>query len=140
MEIISENFIKGEIAQAKVEIRALEKGYIVSRPMIEGTRYDMIIDNGEKLSKIQIKYAGGKHSVSKGSAVVDFRKTSNNGKQNNGYFKNEVDAIIVYLPQVDKICYFPIEMLEGKTSLTIRYENSKNNQSKNIILVEDYKW
>ena len=58
----------------------------------------------------------------------------------NGYFSNEVDAIIVYIPQVDKLCYFPIEMLEGKTSLTIRYEDSKNNQQKNIVFAKDYEW
>lgn len=138
--LLIDNSIKGGIAQAKAEIRALEKGFIISKPIIEGTRYDMILDDGEKLSRVQVKYAGGKQTSSNGCVVVDFRKTSNNGKVKEGYSSKEVDVIIVYIPQVDKLCWFPTKLLEGKTTLTIRYEKAKNNQTKNVILVDDYIW
>ena len=86
MRVISDNFAKGGIAQAKTEIRAMEKGYIVSKPITEGTRYDIVIDNGVKLSRIQIKYAGNKQSFCKGSVLVDFRKRTNSGKQKKRIF------------------------------------------------------
>lgn len=140
MSILNDNAIKGAITQSKVEIRACEKGYIASKPILEQTRYDLIIDDGTKLLKIQVKYARAKQSGSSGSAVVDFRKTTNNGKCNDGYYKNEIDAVIVYLPQIEKLCFFPIEMIEGKTTLTIRYEKTKSGQCKNIIFADDYLW
>lgn len=140
MNIVSDNALKGAIAQTKAEARALEKGFIVSKPIFEQTRYDMVIDDGVNISRIQIKYAGGKQSQSTGSAVVDFRKITNNGKHHNGYQSNEVDAIIVYLPQIDKLCYFPIEMVNSKTTLTIRYKETKSGQTKNIIYAKDYIW
>ena len=134
------NTIHGLIAQNKAELRAIEKGYVVSKPITECARYDMIIDNGETLERIQVKYAGGKQQNSVGSCVVDFRKKSINGKMRNGYTKEEVDAILVYVPQLDKICYFAIDFIENKSTLTIRYDAPKSNQSKGIIVAEDYYW
>src|SRR5438309_2267143 len=49
----------GEFAVAKVFLRAIEKGWTVSRPMME-CRYDLILDDGLRLYRVQVKYAGGK--------------------------------------------------------------------------------
>ena len=138
---IHTNTQHGLIAQNKAELRAIEKGYIISKPITECCRYDMILDAGEKLERIQVKYAGSKpgHNI-KGSATVDFRKKSINGKMRNGYYENEIDAILVYIPDIDKICYFPINFIAGKTSLTIRYDKTKNSQVKGIIFADDYVW
>lgn len=137
---LNDNAIKGTIAFSKAEIRALSKGYIVSKPSTDCCRYDMIIDDGVDLIRIQVKYAGGKNSNSTGNTVVNLRKEYKNGKSKNGYTKEEVDAIVLYIPQIDEVCYFPIEMLEGKKTLTIRYEKAKNNQVKNVIYAKDFIW
>ena len=50
-------------------MRALELGCIPSRPVYD-TRYDLIIDDSKKLKRIQVKYADGRPSRSKGSVVV----------------------------------------------------------------------
>lgn len=135
-----ENTIHGLIAQNKAELRAIEKGYLVSKPITECSRYDMIIDNHTNLEKVQVKYAGSKQIKSSGSCKVDFRKKSINGKERKFYSKNEIDAILVYLPEIDKICYFPISFIENKCALTIRYEQPKNNQTKGIVFADDYLW
>lgn len=138
--IISETAIKGGIAQAKVEQRALEKGFLVSKPIIEQSRYDLIIDNGDELKRLQIKYCGKEQNSSKGSVCVDLRKQALNGKVTKGYKKSEVDAIVVYIPQIDKVCYFPIDMVDRKSTITIRYKRSANNQQKRVIYADDYIW
>lgn len=135
-----ENTIHGLIAQNKAELRAIEKGYLISKPVTDCSRYDMIVDTNDGLKRVQVKYAGSKPVNSTGSCLVDFRKVSINGKERNGYSKEEVDAILVYIPNMDKICYFPIDLVENKTSLTICFERPKNNQTKGIVLVEDYIW
>lgn len=71
---LNDNAIKGAIAFSKAEIRALSKGYIVSKPSTDCCRYDMIIDDGVDLIRIQVKYAGGKNSNSTGNTVVNLRK------------------------------------------------------------------
>ena len=54
--MVAEQAKKGIIAQLKAELRANELGFIVSKPTTENCRYDMIIDDGKKLNRIQIKY------------------------------------------------------------------------------------
>lgn len=138
--MIADVTAKGLEAQLKAELRANELGYIVSKPTTECCRYDMIIDNGSELKRVQVKYAGSKQTSSTGSCVVDFRKRSANGKERKSYSKDEVDAVLVYLPELDKICYFPVEFIKDKGRLTIRYNQSKNNQTVGVIFAEDYYW
>lgn len=60
---------KGQIAVNKTELRAIELGYIPSKP-IYNVRYDLVLDDGKKLTRIQIKYADGVPSHSTGAIVV----------------------------------------------------------------------
>ena len=137
---MSDNVRRGAIAESKAELRALLKGYIVSKPTISYCRYDMVVDDGSKLLRVQVKYAGTKNQYSDGCVIADFRNVSNSGKSKYGYNRREVDAIVVYIPPIDEVCYFPISFIEDKSTLTIRYSKAKNNQSKNVIYAQDYIW
>ena len=135
-----DNTIHGLIAQNKAELRAIEKGYLVSKPITECARYDMVVDNCITLERVQVKYAGTKNKESTGSCKVDFRKKSINGNQRNFYTKSEIDAVLVYIPDIDKLCYFPISFVENKSTITIRYDKPKNNQMHGVINAYDYLW
>lgn len=130
--------VKGQIAAAKAELRALELGYMPSKPIFDA-RYDLILDDGKQLKRIQIKYADGKTSNSQGSVAVKLAYQSRKHKVYT-YKNSEVDGLIVYLPKIDKLCYFKPKMFVGKTRIHIRYLKSKNNQKKGIIAAEDYFW
>lgn len=73
---------KGEIAKLKVELMAAELGWISSRT-VEGSRYDLVLDNGKKLYRTQVKYADGKSSHSDGSILVGFRKAIGDDRNKN---------------------------------------------------------
>lgn len=130
--------MKGQIAATRTELRALELGFVPSRPIFD-TRYDLILDNGKKLLRIQIKYADGKPSNSQGAAVVKLAY-SNRKKQTYLYRKNEVDGLVVFIPKIDKLCFFPPDVFVGKSRLYIRLNKSRNNQIKGIVHAEDYYW
>lgn len=130
--------IKGQLAVSKTELRALELGFLPSRPLFD-TRYDLIVDNHKSLIRVQIKYADGKSSSSTGVAVVKLEYIDRQKKAFT-YKDNEVDALIVYIPKIDKLCYIPKELFIGKRKLSIRTSKSKNNQKKGIIAAEDYYW
>jgi hypothetical protein len=130
--------VKGQFAVTKAELRALELGYIPSRPIVD-TRYDLIIDKLGELEKVQVKYADGTPSNSKG-AVIAKLAYEDRQKKVFTYQKEEIDSLIVYIPKVDKLCYFPCNIIEGKKVLYIRLEKSENNQKKRIIYAEDYYW
>ncbi len=130
--------MKGQLAVSKAEIRAVELGFIPSRPLYD-TRYDLIVDNGRNLIRTQVKYGGGKASNSSGSAIVKLDYETRTKKVYT-YSKSEVDALIVYLPQVNRLCLFPKKIFIGKRKLNIRLEKSKNNQTKGVIAAEAYYW
>ena len=130
--------VKGQLAVSKAELRALELGYLPSRPLFDG-RYDLIIDNQKELLRVQIKYANGKSKTSSGNVIVKLEYEDRKNRLYT-YQDNEVDALIVYIPEVDKLCYFPKKIFVGKRKLSIRLVPSKNNQKKGIIAAEDYYW
>ncbi|HEU0185921.1 MAG TPA: group I intron-associated PD-(D/E)XK endonuclease [Blastocatellia bacterium] len=130
---------KAEIAMMKVGIRALQLGASVSKPIFEGARYDYIIERAGKLYRAQVKYADGKHTKAVGAVQVNLRKQIKKNK-NHPYTDNEIDVLVVYIPKIDKICWFGPEVFNGKQSLSIRISASKNGQSKGCFAAEDYLW
>lgn len=129
---------KGQLAVSKAELRAFELGYLPSRPLFDA-RYDLIIDNGRKLSRLQVKYANGKPSNTTGAVVVKLEYMDRR-KNIYTYQNNEVDGLIVYIPKLDKLCFFPKTVFVGKKKLNVRISKSKNNQKKGVVAAEDYYW
>jgi len=130
---------KAELARIKVEARALELGVICSRPSVEGTRYDCILDINGKLHRAQIKYCNCASAHSSGAFTVRLRSNPGQGAAR-CYTSDEVDALLVYLPSVDKICFFPPDVFCGKTAISIRLEPSRNGQSKGCLPARNYFW
>ena len=67
---------KGDIAVSQAIARFTKMGYDVSLPITESASYDLIIDIGEKLKKVQVRYSSVKevplrriHSNSNGYVV-----------------------------------------------------------------------
>ena len=129
---------KGEIAQLKVELRAIEKGIVPCRPLVE-SRFDLILV-GEKVEKVQVKYASYTHHATKNSISVDLRKQCRNNGKPKKYTKDEVDVVMVYLPEQDCICRLEANMFHGKSSVNIRLKPAKNGQTKGVLLLEDLVW
>jgi hypothetical protein len=130
--------VKGQIAVSKAELRALELGFLPSRPIFD-TRYDLIIDDFRSLKRVQVKYADGTPTNAEGSVVVGLTYLTRTKKLYT-YLENEVDGLIVYIPRTNKLCYLPPEIFAGKKAISIRLKKSKNNQTKGIIFAENYYW
>jgi hypothetical protein len=88
---------KGQIALAKVLMEAAKKRAVVSIPTTQA-RYDLILDYEGRLYRVQVKYANGKSQNSQGAIRCDLRKRTK------CYRADEVDVMMVYIPQIDKIC------------------------------------
>lgn len=129
---------KGQLAVSKAELRAIELGFIPSRPLFD-SRYDLIVDDSKSLKRLQIKYADGKMSNSDGSVRVklEYRDRTNHVYT---YQEDEIDGLIVYLPKIDRLCLFPKNVYVGKRNLCIRIQPSKNNQVKGVLAAEKYYW
>ncbi|HLL75232.1 MAG TPA: group I intron-associated PD-(D/E)XK endonuclease [Pyrinomonadaceae bacterium] len=137
--MLSEQQRKAETARVKVEARALELGIVYSRPSVEGLRYDCILDIEGKLYRSQIKYCDCKSVTAAGALQLRLRSQAGQGAAR-CYTADEVDALLVYLPCVDRICFFPQEVFCGKSGLNIRLEPTRNGQSKGCVPAEEFYW
>jgi len=131
--------LKAEFACSKVDLRAFEKGAIVCTPKPEA-RYDRILDMAGKLFRVQIKYASVTPSHATGSVQVNLQTKYGNGTRTSGYTLSEIDALLVYIPVLDKVLWIPSEIFSGKSILTLRMSPSKNNQSKGVLMTTQFEW
>lgn len=136
--MLHETYQKGEIAFLRCALRAVEKGMVVSRPTVD-TRYDAILDTGKKLLRVQVKYADGKSTHAAGSVVVGLKKTNRRG-ETKSYTKDEIDALLVFVPKIDAVLMFAPKDFHGKNEITVRLEPPKNNQKKSVKLAETFRW
>jgi hypothetical protein len=127
---------KGYIAEARVKLRAIEFGWIVSIPEIEA-RYDLVLDNGHKLYRAQVKYIA---PIRQGAIRIDLRKECRNNGKVKRYTASEIDVLIVYTPAPERFFWIPVELFSGMTHISFRLEPPKNNQRKFTRQISDFEW
>ena len=125
----------GDIAEAKVLTKCIEKEWEVSIPFGDNYSYDMIVDYGCGLKKIQVK--NGKIKNGSIQAVLVKSRRNADGIFEEAYKEGEVDLFAVYCPDNDK-CYMVDFELCPKTVLTLRVEPIVNGRTKKIKLATDY--
>ena len=130
---------KGAIACAVFDKRAVERGGIVSVPSLDA-RYDRILDLAGQLFRVQAKYCDRVSSRSQGAFHVDLASYGSGRLLSNSYSSSDVDAVVVYLPSVDALCWLSPDDFEGKSTLTLRIAPPKNGQRAGVRLYTDYLW
>jgi hypothetical protein len=129
---------RGQAAEAIVKSEFVSYGVSVLVPAYDNEPYDIVIEVGDDFHRVQIKTAFEATT----DGAVRFRtrstRTKSSGYEREGY-KGSVDFFAVYAPVCDETYLIPIEDA-GSTQMTIRYEQSKNNNVKNINWHEDYRF
>lgn len=130
---------RGEIALLHVLARAVEKGWLASRPTLD-CRYDLILDDGNKLHRVQVKYVARKASHGTvGSVALQFTK-GGRYKGRGRYSQNDVDAILVYVVPANVIVWLGPELFHNRTSINLRYEPSSHGRRIGCVNVTDLIW
>lgn len=126
----------GNIGEAKVLCKFVELGIPVYIPFGDNEKSDLIADFNGKLNRIQVKT-----SLKAEDGKMIFDLTSSTFHRKNGvrhiYSSDEIDYFACYNIERDKIFLIPIDKAP-KTSIHVRYEKPKNNQTKGIIFEEQY--
>ena len=127
---------KGAIAELAIAKAAIAHGIGVYRPLSDGERYDMIFDFGERLDRVQCKWA-----PLRGDVVV-VRSYSNrrtaNGLRRRPYARGEIDALAAYCPDLDRCFYLPVDRIAARLQLHLRTAPSRNNQICRVNWAADY--
>ena len=129
---------KGAIAEAAVIKAAVLIGMDVYRPVVEGCRYDLIIDTGTRLLRTQCKWANREGGV----VVVRSRtaRTTPRGYVYGTYSSAEIDGIAAWCPDTDACYFIPIEEIEGRVAMHLRLEPARNRQESLVHWAAQYEF
>src|ERR1043165_138976 len=128
---------KGQLAQLKIELRAVEKKVILSKPTLD-TRYDYILDDGSSLQRVQVKYTDG--AELEGAVRVRLTKDLRGGGKRI-YTKDEVDTLLVYIPKLDVVLRFEADEFCERVGFWINIGNrTKSGKRSRMRYWKDYVW
>ena len=133
---------RGNKTEAKVTSELLNLGISVSAPVFGNERYDLIIDRGNELERVQVKTAYGHHNRT-GTVAVGFESTvyQSNGKPNKTYYTaGEIDSYVIYCPERDTTLYVPFdETPRTQMNFSFRSKDEYNGHNRKAInFAEDY--
>lgn len=133
--LLSEQIQKGISTELRSLLYFTEKGYLCSVPYGNVGRYDLLVDTGKKIVRVQCKSA---HKNDNGSYTVNTSNTAikANGNVRKFYTKDEIDFIITFIE--DQAVFIPVEMIEKSQSKIFRTELPQYGTKANCNLIQDY--
>lgn len=132
--MLSSHFI-GEITEQQVALEFLKQGILVSKPLVQSSRYDFIADIKGKLYKIQVK-TGTYKEESFLEFATSTSHTNTQGTLNISYSSEDVDF---FATMHQNQCYLIPFNLCGKRAQRLRFVPAKNGQIKGILFAKDFK-
>ncbi|MBA3382304.1 MAG: hypothetical protein H0T97_10665 [Actinobacteria bacterium] len=129
---------KGAIAESAIVYVAIKRGIGVYKPVHEGGRYDLILEIGSSLLRVQCK------SASKRGDVVAVRcyscRRGREGMIVRKYTTDEVDAIAAYCPETESCYLLPTSLCCGRRLVHLRVAPSRNNQRAGINWADEFEF
>jgi hypothetical protein len=127
---------KGAVAEAEISAALIRLDLMVMRPLCEGGRYDLVVDIGERLLRLQCKWA------SRYGGVLTTRCSTSrhtpHGYRLTTYTADEIDAIAVYAPDTDGCYLIPAREVAGCKAMNLRLTPTGNNQAEGVHWARDY--
>ena len=109
----------GNIGEAEAISFYIKKGYMVSKPLFENCKYDMVVDDGKSLLRVQVKTS--RHKTEYGKYQVNLRTRGGNRSgtgQVTRISSEAVDLVFIYLED-GRIFEFTGSELEGKSTINL---------------------
>jgi hypothetical protein len=113
---------RGEMAEAAFLAKAAGLGFRVSKPWGESSRYDLIVDNGRKLLRVQVKSA---HRAGEYGGYTFHA----HGNTSQVYRAGEIDLLVAYVVPAEAWYLFPVEEFRKYKSMKL-FPSSRRRRSK----------
>ena len=128
---------KGAIAETAVTLEAVRLGIPVLRPVVEGSRYDLVFEIGGRFLRVQCKWA-----TTRGNAVVVRARTSRRGPGGRliqgTYGRDEIDMVAAYCPENGNCYFIPFSRVPLSGSMYLRLGSARNGQKLGLNWAADY--
>ena len=125
----------GNEAEGIVLGHYIKAGFRVCIPFGTGGPYDLAVDTGTRIVKVQVKTA------TFGRGCIQCKTRRRNASYNRTmrrYEKGEVDYFAIYCPQLNELYGMSFEA--ANVSASLRIEPTLNKQEKYIRWARDYSW
>jgi hypothetical protein len=112
-------------------------GHSILLPFGENTRYDLAIDEGDRLSRVQCKTGrlhGGAVLFKTASTYCHHPRPTPSMRSYHG----EIEYFGVYCPDNGAVYLIPFEAAPNRSSAALRVDASRNGQTKRIRFAADY--
>ena len=134
LQRLSSHFI-GEITEQQVALEFLKMGYLVSKPLVQSSKYDFILDVNHRLYKIQVKTSTPKEEDAYIEFATSTSHTNTKGTVNLTYSEEDVDF---FATMYNNECYLIPHSMCGKRAQRLRLVPTKSGQTKGILFAKDF--
>ncbi|MBO0859275.1 MAG: hypothetical protein J2P21_12500 [Chloracidobacterium sp.] len=124
----------GNVSELKVATAYVEAGFAVSMPLGGGAPYDLIVDTGKRLMKVQVKTG----RLRNGCIIFPMQRHSGHKTKPRSYDQGEIDLFAVYCPGNGKIYVW--QFGDNPCQGYLRYSDTRNKQQQKIRWAKDYEF
>ena len=124
---------KGNVSELKVLTAYSEAGFVVAVPFGGGAPYDLIVDLGHRVLKIQVKTGRLRNGC---VLFPTTRFVGHYGTQRQRYKDDEFDLFAIYCPDNSEV--YAVPMLKELTEGRLRICETRNNQKQNVRWAKEF--
>jgi hypothetical protein len=128
---------KGDRTTLAVMLALQEAGYAVLVPFGENTRYDLVIDDGRRLSRVQCKTGRLRDGTVLFNTCSCYGHHMNPGKSRRDYH-GQIDYFAVHCPETGWAYLIPIDAVPNKSGGSLRVKPPRNNQRRSVRWAAEY--
>ncbi|HUF01431.1 MAG TPA: group I intron-associated PD-(D/E)XK endonuclease [Gaiellaceae bacterium] len=126
---------KGALAETAIMHAAIKSGAGVYKRVMEGGRYDVVLDAGSELLRVQCKWAPRNGDVM--SVRCYSCRRAREGLRKRVYTAAEVDVIAAYCQDVNRCFLLTAEQFDGRHALQLRLSPCRTSHRLGINWAED---
>ncbi len=105
---------RGELAELAFLYKASSLGLVVSKPYGDSARYDFLVDDGERIWKVQVKSAEAEFQ---GAYYFNSHRSANG--QAISYTERDIDLLVGYVPKYEAWYVIPVEAFGAIKSIRV---------------------
>jgi hypothetical protein len=124
---------RGNMSEAWVLVALIEAGYTVLHPFGDGCKYDLAIDDGVTLKRVQCKTGRLKN----GCVAFNAYSVAGNSNGVRQAYTDFADLFAVYCPDNQQVYLVPVKDV-GITEVQLRIEETRNRQQRRVRWARDY--
>ncbi len=114
-----------------------EAGYEISVPFGENVRYDLVVDDGSRLARVQCKTGRLRDGAVRFATCSSYAHHAHPLEARRDYL-GQIDFFAVFCPETAGVYLIPIEHVEAKNRASLRVEPSRNSQQRRIRPASGY--